>query len=84
MNFWDKKEVKRLFQDLSFYNTFIKKPHVKHLKDVDLLHELPLYNELNIVKTSEAFKRYARSYKIEIIDLKDPLVQLEATISSIK
>ena len=50
MNFWDKKEVKRLFQDLPFYNTFIKKPHVKHLKDVDLLHELPLYYELNIVK----------------------------------
>ena len=28
---------------------------------------------------SNAFKRYARSYKVEIIDFKDPLIQLEAS-----
>ena len=39
-----------------------------------MLHELPLYNELNIAKTSKTFKRYARSYSIEIIDSKDPSV----------
>ena len=33
---------------------------------------------------SEAFKRYVRSYKIEIIDSKDPLAQLEPSKSSIK
>ena len=33
---------------------------------------------------SQAFKRYARSCKIEIIDSKDPLVQLEASKSSKK
>ena len=32
----------------------------------------------------KAFKRYASSYKVEIIDHKDPLVQLEASKSSIK
>ena len=33
---------------------------------------------------SKSFKRYARSYKVEIIDPKDPLAQLEARKSSIK
>ena len=33
---------------------------------------------------SKAFKGYARSYKIEIIDLKDTVAQLEASKSSIK
>ena len=35
-------------------------------------------------KKSKTFKGYARSYRIEIIDSKDPLVQLEATKSNIK
>ena len=67
-----------------FYNAFIEKLKIKHLKNIDLLHELPFYDKLSIEKISEAFKRYARSYKIEIVDSKDPLVQLEASKSSIK
>ena len=31
------------------------------------MRELPFYDELNIVKTAKAFKRYARKYSIEII-----------------
>ena len=42
------------------------------------------YNELSIKQISKVFKGYARSYKIEIIDLKDLLVQFEASKSSIK
>ena len=57
---------------------------MKHLSNIDLLHELPFFNELNVVEISKAFKGYARSYKIEIVDLKDILVQLEASKSSIK
>ena len=49
-----------------------------------MLHELPFYDKLSIVKRSQAFKRYAGSYKIEIIVSKDPLVQLEPSKSSIK
>ena len=49
-----------------------------------MLHELPFYDELSLLKILEAFKRYARSHKIEIIDSKDPLVQLEASKASIK
>ena len=49
-----------------------------------MLHKLPFYNELSIVKISQAFRRYVRSYKIEIIDSIDPLAQLQASKSSIK
>ena len=84
MNFRDEKEAKRLFEKLPFYNVFIGRPRIKHLRNIDLLHELPFYDELNIKKISEAFKRYARRYKIEIIDSKDPLAQLEASKSNIK
>ena len=48
------------------------------------MHELPLYDELSITEVSKAFKRYARGYKVEIVDHKDLLVQLEASKSSIK
>ena len=75
MTFWNTKE---LFQILPFYNALIEKPKLKHLSNIKLLHELPFYDELSAVKKSKAFKGYARSYKVEIIDPKDPLVQLEA------
>ena len=35
------KEAKILFQKLPFYNVLIEKPHIKHLKNIDLFHELP-------------------------------------------
>ena len=79
-----KKEAKRLFQKLRFYNVLIEKPKIKHLSNIDLLHELSFYNELNIKQISKAFKGYTRSYKTERIYLKDPLLQLETSKSSIK
>ena len=78
---WD---AKQLFQILPFYNTFIEKPDIKKLFNVKLLQELPFYNELSIVKNNSAFSGYARSYKIEIVDKKDPIVQLKASELSIK
>ena len=53
----------------------------KHLSNVELLHELPFYDELSVVEISKAFKRYPGSYKIEIIESKDPLAQLEISKS---
>ena len=60
----------------------IEKTKDKHLSNIELLHELPFYDELSVVEISKAFKRYARSYKVEIIDSKDPLAQLETSKSS--
>ena len=82
--FWNGKETKELFQILPFYNVLIEKPEIKKLSNVELLYELPFYNELSITEVSRTFKRYARSYNVEIIDFKDPLIQLEASKSSIK
>ena len=73
-----------MFVKLLFYNTFIEKPRIKHLKNIDLLYKLPFYNELSVKQISEAFKRYKRSYKIETIDLKDHLALLKASKLSIK
>ena len=81
MSFWD---TKNLFQIHPFYNTFIEKPGIKKLSNIKLLQELPFYDELNVVKSSNAFSGYARSYKAEIVDHKDPLVQFQASKSSIE
>ena len=51
MSFWDEKEAKKLFQKLTFYNVLIEKPKLKHLSRIDLLHELPFYEELNVAKS---------------------------------
>ena len=81
--FWNEKQAKQVFQILPFYNVLIEKPKIKHLSNIKLLHELPFYDGLSVEEISKAFKRYARSYKVEIIDSKDPLVQLEASKSGI-
>ena len=70
MSFWD---TKKLFQARPFYKSFIEKPNIKHLSNIELLHELPFFDELSVVEISRAFRRYARSYKVEIVDSKDPL-----------
>ena len=49
-----------------------------------MLSELPLYEELNIIKTNHLFKGYAISYRVEILEKKDPIEQLEASKSSVK
>ena len=75
---------KKTFQILPFYNTFIEKAEIKKLTNIESLHELPFYDELSVVKSSNVFKGYARSYKVEIVDCTDSLVQLKASKSSIK
>ena len=71
------------FKELSFYNKPIKKPKIKRLKNIDQLAEVPLA-ELSEIKKNQAFRGYAKSYKVEIIQKKDPIVKLEASKSSIK
>ena len=55
--FWNKKEAKKSFQILSFYNVLIEKPKIKHLSNIELLHELPFYDELSAAEISKAFIR---------------------------
>ena len=72
------------FKELPFYNSFIEKPKIKHLTNIDLLAELPFQDQLSIIKTNQAFSGYTRSYQVEIVERKDPIVQLEASKLSIK
>ena len=67
------------FKELPFYNKYIEKPKIKFLKNIDLLSELPFYEELNVIKTDHAFKGYAMSYKVELVEKKDSIEQLEAS-----
>ena len=61
-------------KELPFYNKPIERP-VKRLKNIDLLVELPFYEQISVIKTDQAFKGYAMSYKIEIIEKKYLIVQ---------
>ena len=72
------------FKELPFFNVSIDKPKIKRLTNINLLDELPFYERLSVIKTDQAFSGYARSYKVEIVGKKDPIVQLEASKSSIK
>ena len=55
------------FKELPFFNVSIEKPKIKRLKNIDLLAELPFYDQLNIIKTDQAFSGYLMSYKVEIV-----------------
>ena len=72
------------FKELPFYNKPIKKPKVKRLKNIDRLIELPFYEQLGVIKTDQAFSGYAMSYKVQIVERKDPIVQLKGSKLSIK
>ena len=70
--------------ELPFFNVSIDKPKIKRLKNIDLLAELPFYDQLNIIRTEHEFSGYEMSYKVEIVDKTDLIVQLETSKSSIK
>ena len=72
------------FKELRFYNSFIEKPKLKRLTNINSLAELPFHDQLSVIKTDQAFSGYASSYKVEIVLKKDPIVQLEASKLGIK
>ena len=63
-------DVIEYFKELSFYNKLIEKIKIKCIKNIDLLSELPFYEELNVIKTNHAFRGYAMSYKVKKIEKK--------------
>ena len=81
MHFWD---ANKIFKILRFYDSYIGKLKVKKLNNVQLRKELPFYDELSLLKNKTAFSGYFQSYKIEIVDKKDDVVQLKASEIVIK
>ena len=77
---WDESET---FKILPFYDGYIEKAKIKKLGNVELLKELPFYDELGIIKNKTTFSGYARTYRIKIIDERDVIVQLKASKISI-
>ena len=58
------------FKELPFYKKIIKKPKLKRLKNIDQLIQLPFYEQLDVIKTDQAFSGDEISYKLEIIEKK--------------
>ena len=72
-------ENKSLLKILPFYNVlidFVKRDVVKKFSNVELMSELPFYRDLSVREASEAFNSYAKSFRVEIVDGKDPMIQL--------
>ena len=66
-------DVVHYFKELPFYNKHIEKPKITRLKKIDLLSKLSFYEQLNAIKADNAFRAYAMSYKVEIIEKKDTI-----------
>ena len=62
--------TKKLLQEQPFYKQSIKNPRVEKLRNVELLRELPFYDDINISRKERAFRRYAETYKVEVINNK--------------
>ena len=60
-------DVINYFKQLPFYKKPVERPD-KRLKSIDPLVKLPFYDQLSVMKTDQAFKGYAMSYKVEIIE----------------
>ena len=65
-NVWNNTNLLKI---LPLYNILIEKPKIKRLSNAKLIYELPFYDSLNIKEISKAFKIYAKSYSIELIQL---------------
>ena len=77
-------DVVDYFKELPFYKNPIKKTKIKRFKNIDQLDDLPFYKQPSIIKTNQAFRGYSMLSKVEIIERKDRIVQLEASKSSVK
>ena len=78
---WDESKI---FKILPFYNSYIERPEVKKLSNVELMKELPFYDELSIAKNKTAFSGNAKSYRIEIVDKKYVVIQLKSSEIALK
>ena len=76
--------IKKLLSEQPFYKQPIKKPRIKKLSNYELLRELPLYDDINISRKERAFRGYAETYKVEIVNNKYLSDSLPVSKNSIK
>ena len=62
--------IEELLSKQPFYKQPINKPRVKKLSNFELLRELQFYDDINILRKEWAFKKYAETYKVDIINNK--------------
>ena len=76
--------TQKLLQEQPFYKQPIKNPRIKKLRNFESLRKLPFYDDINISRKERAFKRYAETYKVEIINNKNLSDSLSVSKNSIK
>ena len=77
-------DTKELLSKQPFYKQPIKKLCVKKLSIHELLCELPFYDDINISRKERAFRGYAETYKVEIINNRNLSDLLSVIKNSIK
>ena len=75
--------TKKLLQEQPFYKPSIKKPCIKKLSNYELLRELTFHDDINISRKEKAFRGYAETYKVEIINNKNLSNSLSVSKNSI-
>ena len=76
--------LSNILKNFHFTINPLKSQKIKRLTNINLLAELPFHKQLNVIKLNHAFQGYAMSYKAELIEKKDPVLQLETSKLSIK
>ena len=76
--------IKKLLSEQPFYKQAIKRPRIEKLSNYELLRELPFYDDINISRKERAFRGYAESCKVEIINNKNLSDSLSVSKNSIK
>ena len=50
MSSWNKIEKKNHLKNFLYTMFFMEKPKIKHLSNIELLHELPFFDELSVAE----------------------------------
>ena len=72
-----------LLKQLPFYGKTMK-PLVRKLSNHELLRKLSFYDHINISRKEWVFKKYAETYKVEIINNKSLSDSVSVSKNSIK
>ena len=75
--------IKKLLSKQHFYKQPIEKPRIKEFKNYQLLRELPLYNDINILKKKRNLEGMSK-HKVELINNKNLSDSLSVSKNSIK